>query len=50
MPKKMIHDFYLEQAEEKPLHAQNLKVFAQNILKLLNSKYEYLKVTFEIEF
>ncbi len=47
--RKMIHDFYREQAEEKPLHAQNLRIFAKNILKLLNSKYEYLKVIFEIE-
>ncbi|GAI99707.1 unnamed protein product [marine sediment metagenome] len=45
----MIHDFYGEQAEEKPLHAQNLRKIAKNILKLLNSKYEYLKVIFEIE-
>jgi hypothetical protein len=47
--RKMIHDFYDEQAEEKPFHAQNLRILAKNILKLLNSKYEYLKVTFEIE-
>ena len=47
--RKMIHDFYDEQAEEKPLHAQNLRKIAKNILKLLNSKYEYLKVIFEIE-
>jgi len=47
--RKVIHDFYNEQAEEKPLHSQNLIKFAQNILKLLNSKYEYLKVTFEVE-
>ncbi len=47
--RKMIHDFYLQQAEEKPLHAQNLKLFAKKIIKLLNSKYEYLKVIFEIE-
>jgi hypothetical protein len=47
--RKMIRDFYDEQAEEKPLHAQNLRRFANNILKLLNSKYEYLKVIFEIE-
>ncbi len=45
----MIHDFYEEQAEEKPLYAQNLRKIAKNILKLLNSKYEYLKVIFEIE-
>ncbi len=47
--RKMIRDFYDEQAEEKPLHAQNLRIFANNILKLLDSKYEYLKVIFEIE-
>ena len=47
--RKMIHDFYDEQAEEKPFHAQNLRILAKNIIKLLNSKYEYLKVTFEIE-
>ena len=47
--RKMIRDFYDEQAEEKPLHAQNLRIFANNILKLLNSKYEYLKVIFEIK-
>ena len=47
--RKMIRDFYDEQAEEKPLHAQNLRKFAKNILKLLNTKYEYLKVMFEIE-
>ena len=47
--RKMIHDFYDEQAEEKPFHAQNLRILAKKILKLLNSKYEYLKVTFEIE-
>jgi len=47
--RKMIRDFYNEQAEEKPLHAQNLRILAKKILKLLNSKYEYLKVIFEIE-
>ena len=47
--RKMIRDFYEEQAEEKPLHAQNLRKLAKNILKLLNSKYEYLKIIFEIE-
>jgi len=47
--RKMIRDFYNEQAEEKPLHAQNLRILAKKILKLLNSKYEYLKIIFEIE-
>ncbi len=48
--RKMIRDFYNEQAKEKPVHAQNLRILAKNILKLLNSKYEYLKVIFEIEY
>ncbi|MBA7662148.1 hypothetical protein ES703_70174 [subsurface metagenome] len=47
--RKMLHEFYLEQAEEKLIHAENLKLFSNKILKLLNSKYEYLKVTFDIE-
>ena len=48
--RKIIRDFYHDEAEEKPLHAQNLRIFAKNILKLLNSKYEYLKIIFEIEY
>jgi len=47
--RKMLHDFYHEQAEEKPIHAKNLRDFSRKILKLLNSKYEYLKIIFEIE-
>jgi len=47
--REMLHDFFHEQAEFKPLHAENLRNFAKGILKLLNSKYEYLKVIFEIE-
>ena len=47
--RKMLHEFYHEQAEEKPLHAENLRRFANKILVMLNSKYEYLKVKFEIE-
>jgi len=40
---------YHEQAEEKPIHAKNLRNFVNKIMKLLNSKYEYLKIIFEIE-
>jgi hypothetical protein len=47
--RKMLHDFYHEQAEEKPFHAKNLRNFANKVMKLLNSKYEYLKIIFEIE-
>ncbi|MHA2288010.1 MAG: hypothetical protein ACXABG_04405 [Promethearchaeota archaeon] len=47
--RKMIHTFYEEQAKEKPIHAQNLRTFANKILELLNSKYKYLNIVFEIE-
>ena len=47
--RKMLHDFYHQEAEEKPIHAANLRNFAYKILELLNSKYNYLKVKFEIE-
>ena len=47
--RKMLHDFYHEQAEEKPVHATNLRNFANKIMILLNSKYEYLKIIFEVE-
>ncbi len=47
--RKMLHDFYHKQAEEKPIHAKNLRYFVNKIMKLLNSKYEYLKIIFEIE-
>jgi hypothetical protein len=45
----MIHEFLLEQAQEKQNHANNLRIFADKVLRLLNSKYEYLKIIFEIE-
>jgi hypothetical protein len=45
----MIHEFLLEQIEEKPIHVENLKTFVKRVLNLLNSKYEYLKLNFEIE-
>ncbi len=45
----MIHEFLLEQVEEKQIQSENLRKFAQKVLKLLNSKYEYLKIIFEIE-
>ncbi|MBY9002523.1 MAG: hypothetical protein KGD73_00980 [Candidatus Lokiarchaeota archaeon] len=47
--RKMLHNFYHGQAEEKPIHSKNLRDFAYKIMKLLNSKYEYLKIIFEIE-
>ena len=47
--RKLLHDFYHEQAEMKPLHAKNLREFAERVLKLLNSKYKHLKVIFEIQ-
>ncbi|MHA1193369.1 MAG: hypothetical protein ACTSP9_13950 [Promethearchaeota archaeon] len=47
--RKILHNFYHEQSEEKPIHAKNLIIFVNKIMKLLNSKYEYLKIIFEIE-
>ena len=45
----MLHEFLLEQIDEKPTHVKNLRLFVEKILRLLNSKYEYLKIIFEIE-
>ncbi len=47
--RNMLHDFYHEQAEEKPQHAKNLRDFTIKLLGLLNSKYKHLKTIFEIE-
>ncbi|MHA1148169.1 MAG: hypothetical protein ACTSR8_07970 [Promethearchaeota archaeon] len=47
--REMLHDFYHEQAEEKPIHAKNLREFANNLIELLNFKYKFRKVIFEIE-
>ncbi len=47
--REMLHDFYHEQADLKPQQAKNLRVFAEKLLKLLNSKYQHLKIAFEIE-
>ncbi|UCD01305.1 MAG: hypothetical protein JSV23_10555 [Promethearchaeota archaeon] len=47
--RNMIHQFLLEQKDEKLIQAKNLRDFAYRVLKLLNSKYEYLKIIFEIE-
>ena len=47
--RKMLHDFYHQEAEEKPIHATNLRNFSKKLLSLLNSKYEYLQTIFEIE-
>ncbi len=45
----MIHEFLIEQKDQKQVQAKNLRIFVKNILKLLNSKYEYQKIIFEIE-
>jgi hypothetical protein len=47
--RKMIHEFYHQQLKDFPIYAKNLRHFSEKILKLLNSKYEYLKIIFEIE-
>jgi hypothetical protein len=47
--RNMLHEFLLDQIDEKPTQVFNLRSFVEKILKLLNSKYEYLKIIFEIE-
>jgi hypothetical protein len=47
--REIIHNFYHEQAEEKLKHSKNLKSFVKKLLNLLNSRYQHLKVIFEIE-
>lgn len=47
--RNMLHKFLLEQRDEKKIQAENLRFFVDRVLKLLNSKYKYLKIIFEIE-
>lgn len=47
--RRIIHDFYNEQMKDLPIYANNLRDFVKRILSLLNSKYKYLKIIFEIE-
>lgn len=47
--RKMLHEFNSEQKEEKIIQAKNLRKFASKLLNLLNSKYVYRKVKFEVE-
>ncbi|MHA1335268.1 MAG: hypothetical protein ACTSPW_05900 [Promethearchaeota archaeon] len=47
--RKMLHEFLMEQTDLKPKQAENLREFAHQILSYLNSKYEHLKIIFEIE-
>jgi hypothetical protein len=46
--RNMLHEFLVKQKDEKLIYSKNLRSFTENVLKLLNSKYEYLKVIFEI--
>ncbi len=47
--RNMINKFLLEQVDEKQNQAKNLRIFVDKLLRLLNSKYEYLKIIFEVE-
>ena len=47
--RNMINKFLLEQVDEKQIQAKNLRIFVDKLLRLLNSKYEYLKIIFEVE-
>jgi hypothetical protein len=45
----VIHDFLSKQAKEKIEYSKNLRSFTKKLIDLLNSKYQYLKIIFEIE-
>jgi hypothetical protein len=45
----VIHDFLSKQAKEKIEYSKNLRSFTKKLMDLLNSKYQYLKIIFEIE-
>ena len=47
--RKMILEYLKEQIDEKLTHSINLKSFADKILSLLNSRYTYQNIVFEIE-
>lgn len=47
--RNMILKFLLEQKYKKQIQAKNLRNFVEKVLKMLNSKYEYLKIVFEID-
>jgi hypothetical protein len=47
--RNMIHEFLLEDIDEKQNQVRNLRKFVDMVLEMLNSKYEYQKIIFEIE-
>ncbi|MBY9006599.1 MAG: hypothetical protein KGD63_07560 [Candidatus Lokiarchaeota archaeon] len=46
--RQIIHDYILEQKEERNKSVKNLILFSKKILKLLNSKFKYQNIIFEI--
>ena len=46
--REIIHNFLIEQREEREKNAKNLKLFTQKILELLNLKYIYQNIVFEV--
>ncbi|MFX1321434.1 MAG: hypothetical protein ACFFAQ_07295 [Promethearchaeota archaeon] len=47
--REILHSFYHKQVGEKLNHAKNLRNFVKKLLGLLNSKYQHLKIIFDIE-
>lgn len=47
--RKMIHDYLMEQRDFKFQHSKNLRTYTEKVLNILNFKYSYLKIFFEIE-
>ncbi|KKK44190.1 hypothetical protein LCGC14_0601640 [marine sediment metagenome] len=44
-----ISAFLFDQLNKQPHYVKNLRSFTKKVLELLNSKYEYLKIKFEVE-
>ena len=47
--RNMVYAFLIDQLNKKTQQVKNLQSFTKKVLKLLNSKYEYLKIRFEFE-
>jgi len=47
--RSMIYSYLVDQQNKKQKYAQNLRNFADKVLKILNSKFQHLKIRFEIK-
>lgn len=47
--RSMIYSYLVDQQNKRQKYAQNLRNFADKVLKMLNSKFQHLKIRFEIK-